>query len=248
MTTITKSGVRVSNDFRDNLIIDRYDPVFATMRGSKLRHLRSENSEDAVTWNDFRSLRQIDPRVWLPVLAQRGLQDAEPPPVEGASVNLWRWVKPPPALLADGDEGESEIDIAIESPTWVWFIEAKRRSDISQRTTTRPERDQILRNIDVGSYYAAPRDFFFSLLVTSPEVSPLGANAVNRYSDLVKPRELLSEHRPDGIGNLQAVTLLTWSDIAHVLSVTRDSVARTDEKPYADRALKWMQRVKGLLA
>ena len=247
MATITKSGVRVSDDFRDNLIIDRYDPIFATMRGTKLRHLRSENSEDAVTWNVFRSLRQIDPRIWLPVLAQRGLQGVEPPPADRASVTLWRWIQPPPALLADGDEGESEIDIAIEGPTWVWFIEAKGRSDISKGTTTRPERDQVLRNIDVGSYYAAPRDFFFSLLVARRQASPLGVTAVERYSDHAGIRALLGEHRPDGIANLRAVTLLTWSDVAHVLSIARDSAARIDERPYADRALKWMQHVKGLV-
>lgn len=247
MATITKSGVRVSDDFRDNLIIDRYDPIFATMRGSKLRHLCSENSEDAVTWNVFRSLRQIDPGVWLPVLAQRGLEGAEPPPADGASLSLWPSVQPPPALLADGDEGESEIDIAIESPTWVWFIEAKRRSDISLGTKTRPERDQVLRNIDVGSYYAAPRDFFFSLLVASREASPRGAAAVDRYSDHAEIGALLSEHRPDGLANLRAVTILTWSDITYVLSVARDTVARTDEETYADRALKWMQQVKGLV-
>ena len=115
----TKSGVRRADDFRDNLIIDRYDPVFATMRASKLQHIRSENSEDAVTWNVFRSLRQIDPAVWLPELARHGLQGTEPPPVDGVVVSLWPSVAPPPALLASGDEGKSEIDIAIEAQTWV---------------------------------------------------------------------------------------------------------------------------------
>ena len=61
----TKSGVFVFDDFRDNLIIDRFDPVFATMRGEKINQLRSENSEDAITWNVFRSLRAIDPKLWL---------------------------------------------------------------------------------------------------------------------------------------------------------------------------------------
>ena len=245
--TITKSGVRLSDDFRDNLIIDRYDPVFATMSDRKLQQLRSENSEDVVTWNVFRSLRQIDPGVWLPALAQRGLQGAEPLPADGAVVSLWPSIEPPPALVADGRaEGDSEIDIAIESSTWVWFIEAKRRSDICPRTKTRQKRDQVLRNIDVGSYYADQRDFLFSLLVASPEASPRGAEAVARYSDLARTRALLRDHRPDGLANLRAVTLLTWSDLAVVLSVARDSVARIDEQRYADRALEWMQQAKGL--
>jgi hypothetical protein len=57
-------------------------------------------------------------------------------------------------LLAGGEEGLSEIDVIIE---WVWFIEAKHKSDIRLRTTTRPGRDQVLRNIDVESYYAGAR-------------------------------------------------------------------------------------------
>ena len=246
MAKTTKSGVRVSDDFRDNLIIDRYDLVFATMRGLKLRHLRSENSEDAVTWNVFRSLRQIDPAVWLPELARRGLQGKEPPPADGTVLSLWLSVSPPPALLAGGDEGNSEIDIVIESPSWVWSIEAKYRSDIETRTKTRPERDQVLRNIDVGSYYAGTRDFFFSLLVSSPETSPLGAAKIAQYSDFAETRALLQDHRPDHLANLRGVTLLTWSDMAAVLTDARDSIVRIDEQQYAERALEWMQ-AKGLV-
>ena len=52
----SKSGVRLYDDCRENLIIDRYHPDLATMRGSKRDKLRSENSEDALTWNVFRSL------------------------------------------------------------------------------------------------------------------------------------------------------------------------------------------------
>ena len=68
---ISLSGVWEAHDFRSNLIIDRYDPVFALMRARKLKHLRSVNSEDAVTWNVFRSLRQIAPVSWLPPLWRR---------------------------------------------------------------------------------------------------------------------------------------------------------------------------------
>jgi len=217
------------------------------MRASKLKHLRSENSEDAVTWNIFRSLAQIEPSAWLNELARRGL----PPEMRDlahsrAAINLWVSVAPPPSLLVEGDEGSSEIDVVVEAASWVWFIEAKYRSDIATRTTTRPLRDQVLRNIDVGSYYAGVRDFFFSLLIQSRERSPLGAEAVARYCDLAVPRSLLSTHRSDGLANLRAVTLLTWADLGAVLSQAIQSVRRPDERGYGERALAWMVQ-KGLI-
>ena len=241
----TKTGVRLSADFRDNLIIDRYDPVFVNMRASKMKHLRSENSEDAVTWNVFRSLRQIEPAVWLPELVRRGLPNVVDLACERAALSLWLSVNPPSALLVEGDEGASEIDVVIEAPSWVWFIEAKYRSDISTGTTTRPLRDQVLRNIDVGSYYAGVRKFYFSLLVASAERSPIGAETVKRYQDLEAVRSQLRGHRPDGLANLNAVTLLTWPDLAAVLTAAIGSVRRRDESGYAERALAWMQG-KGL--
>ena len=81
---------------------------------------------------------------------------------------------------------------------------------------------------------------------TTMETSPLGAKAIAEYSDFSKTRRLLQAHRFDRLINLRAVTLLTWSDMAAVLTDARDSVVRTDEQHYADRALEWMQ-VKGLV-
>jgi hypothetical protein len=243
---ITKSGVRVAGDFRDNLIIDRYDPVFVNMRASKLKHLRSENSEDAITWNVFRSLRQVDPAVWLPELCRRGLPTMPLLPACRCTVSLWVAVNPPTGLLEDGDEGVSEIDVVIEAPSFTWFIEAKYRSDISTGTRTRPWRDQVLRNIDVGSCYAGVRQFFFSLLVDSKERSPLGDARVNKYRNFDEPRDLLKGHRSDGLQNLKAVTLLTWADLGAVLTTAVHGVHRADEFGYADRALTWM-RQRGLI-
>lgn len=234
-------GVRIAADFRDNLIIDRYDPVFAAMRAGKLKHLCSENSEDAVTWNVFRSLRQIDPRAWLPELTRVGMPGRGVPPGNPVTVSLWQTVPPPPSLLESGAEGESEIDVVVESPTWVWFIEAKYRSDISTKTTVRETRDQVLRNIDLGSYYAGVREFCFSLLIRDERSSPLGLSAVQKYADLKTPRELLADHRPDGLMNLKAVTLLTWQDLGGVLNNARAGARRADECGYAERALKWMR-------
>ena len=240
------SGVLVAGNFRDNLIIDRHDPAFASMRASKLKHLRSENSEDAVTWNVFRSLRQIHPAAWFPSLANVGLPGIPLVADDSIIVELWRYIVPPPSLLRLGDEGHSEIDVVIESPAWVWFIEAKYRSDISTGTTTRPSRDQVLRNIDVGSYYAGVRSFYFSLLVSSRQASPLGCDAIEQYQDLSVPRKKLAEHRPDGLQNLQGISLLTWSNLGYVLTVARKNARMSDEQGYAERAIEWLAK-KGLM-
>jgi hypothetical protein len=155
----TTGGVFVADDFRDNLIVDRYDNVFAVMRGEKINHLRSENSEDVLTWNVFRSLHKVNPSLWLPVFLARGfgVDLAEQPKV--VTLDPWPTLTPPPALrLFQKDEGESEIDVRIETERLVCFIEGKYKSDISTRTKNNPERDQIVRNLDLGTWHAGRRD------------------------------------------------------------------------------------------
>lgn len=242
---VSPSGVVIADDFRTNLIIDRYDPVFSDMRASKLKHLRSVNSEDAVTWNVFRSLRQITPQSWLPALWRRAFAALDCPTDMKTTVRLWENIAPPLGLLVGGDEGDSEIDVIIEASTWVWFIEAKYRSDISTGTTTRPDRDQVVRNIDVGSYYAGVRQFFFSLLIASEIRSPEGAKRVREYADLSIPRAKLQGHRPDGLQNVGGIGQLTWSALIDVLTEASESAPREDERAYANRAVVWL-RERGL--
>jgi hypothetical protein len=84
-----------------------------------------------LTWNVFRSLRQIQPEAWLPSLWSEAFPEAAVPDDLRAAVHLWVSVPPPLGLLVEGDEGASETDVVIETGTWVWFIEAKHRSDIA---------------------------------------------------------------------------------------------------------------------
>ena len=237
----SSSGVRVEDDFRSNLIIDRYDPVFAGMRASKIRHLRSENSEDAITWNAFRTLRQISPATWMPKLTEIALPSHSLDISDSVVIELWRDVAPPPSLLQLGDEGISEIDVAIESAQWVWFIEVKYKSDISTGTTTRPSRNQVLRNIDVGSYYAGVRSFYFSLLILDSAKTRNWLDVVEKYQDLELPRRELRDHRPDGLKNLMGVTWFTWADLTEkVLKEVRSTMGTSKEAGYLDRLLEWL--------
>ena len=241
------SGVWIADDFRSNLIIDRFDPAFASMRASKLKHLRSENSEDAATWNAFRSLRQVDPALWLPGLWRQAFPDQPIPDTADVVVSTWPQFPPPPALRAAADEGLTEVDVVIEGPLWVWFIEAKLRSDISTGTTTRPDRDQILRNIDVGSYYSGVRAFYFSLLSSGSSRSPKGAERIGVYRDINTVREVLAPHRPDGLVNLGALGHLEWQQVGEVLASVARSSTREDERSIARRAANWLEE-KGLWA
>ena len=93
--TFSPSGVWIAENFRSNLIIDRYDPVFADMRASKLKHLKSVNSEDAITWNVFRSLRQVTPQRWLPLLWKEAFPSvALAGGLERTVVRLWESIHP----------------------------------------------------------------------------------------------------------------------------------------------------------
>ena len=237
--TTSKSGLRLYDDFRDNLIIDRYHPDLAAMRGAKREMLRSENSEDALTWNVFRSLAQIEPGFWLPLLRAKAFAKATPdsgPQI--VTTHLWKEVHPPPSLrLHQKDEDPSEIDVIIETEVSVWFIEAKFKSDISTKTTNNPTRDQVIRNLDVGSWYAGVRAFYFALLIMDAEKSPKGVEAITAFGKGVPPLP----HRPDGMKNIRGVGQLLWKDIAQVLDATADGAPRDDERGYARRAAGWMK-------
>ena len=95
---VSKTGVRIAADFRANLIVDRYDPGLAAMRGKKLNHLRSENSEDALTWNVFRSLLQISPVRWLGPFLTQALGSSAPIITDETAVRLWAEIPAPASI------------------------------------------------------------------------------------------------------------------------------------------------------
>lgn len=237
----TTGGVFVVDDFRDNLIVDRYDNVFAAMRGEKINHLRSENSEDVLTWNVFRSLHKVRPSLWLPSFFNRAFAGELAEQTQVVNLDLWPRITPPPALrLFQKDEGESEIDVKIETERLVCFIEAKYKSDISTRTKNNPERDQIIRNLDLGTWHAGRRDFYFALLVMDEEHSAHGLTTLKRYAEDRKTILARLPHRTDGLENLKAVGHVTWRDMEAILRQCEMQAAHEDEKQTAHRAAEWL--------
>jgi hypothetical protein len=234
----SKSGVLVNKDFRDSLIIDKYDTEFLNWREKKLDQLRSENSEDAMTWNVFRSLRQINPSHWLPQLFKQSFHQDLTYPAESIDIFLWKKLNPP--LNLPTREGQSEVDVIIESNEFVWFIEVKYKSDISLATSHDKSRNQIIRNIDVGLDYKNGKDFYFSLLILDEEHSPKGSHYINVYSYSIDHVRFDLPHRKDGIVNLKGIGLLTWVDIINVLGDSKRGNEVEFQRFVAAQAEQWL--------
>jgi hypothetical protein len=239
----SKIGVLLNKDFRDSLIIDKYDTEFLNWRGKKLDQLRSENSEDAMTWNVFRSLKQINPRDWLPQLFKRSFHQDLTYLLESINILLWEKLNPPVNLPTR--EGQSEVDIIIESDEFVWFIEAKYKSDISLGTTHDKSRNQIIRNIDVGLDYKNGKDFYFSLLILDEEYSPKGFHYLNVYSYSTDHVRMDLPHRKDGLNNMKGIGLLTWLDILNVLGESKRAISFEFQRFVATQAEEWLRNKIG---
>jgi len=237
-------------DFRDNLIVDRYDRVFATMDAGKLERLQSEDSKDAITWNVFRSLWRVNPEYWLWPLQQMALPCSDRFSTDRITLSLWQQLPIPQESLSSRPEPRSNgpqgnIDVVLEGREWVWFIDALYQNDISLGTASNPTPDVILRKIDTGTHYAGTRDFYFSLLVLNDETSPVGAMSVEAYNDPAKARKRLATQRPDGLPNFRATSRMTWSMLASTLRKAADTAIRPDEVMIAYGASEWMAK-KGL--
>lgn len=212
------------------------------------RMLTSTNSEDWVTWTVFRTLER-QPR-WFPSLLQvAGLTDVAvtPQPV----VAMWRSAPSPKAYerasrarmaassdplhqLRAGDpkpvESNTEVDIAIEGATFLWFLEAKLHSDLSASTTYDPTRNQLVRNIDVLLEQARGRRALMSLVVLDERADRLHTQLVAQYR--ADPGALLTmlPHRSraaiDAV--VRDLTVIRWSGLLPLLGNFEPAAVRAE--------------------
>jgi hypothetical protein len=66
-------------------------------------------------------------------------------------------------------EGSTEVDLVIESEAFVTFVEAKMNAAPSNGTKADPERNQLVRNLDVGYRSAAQQGKAFALVYVTPD-------------------------------------------------------------------------------
>lgn len=138
--TITPSGVKVYDDWRDNIVVDADAPppvwkaghdIFGSNTSVRDRpYLASENSEDALTWNLFRTLERIG---LLHVVSRAlGLEDefrvlywyrfwdaAEPlPEIKAALDRVEPWGR-------IGGRYQTETDVILKGQRYLVMVECK---------------------------------------------------------------------------------------------------------------------------
>ncbi|MFF2499577.1 DUF1643 domain-containing protein [Peribacillus sp. NPDC058075] len=239
MKEMSKSGVLLHQNFRDALIIDKYDSEFQQWRGKKLEHLKSQNSEDAMTWNVFRTLKQINPVFWLPSLFKKSFQKEFSYPLDAIDLRLWKKLNPPSNLSIK--EGSTEVDIIIESKEFIWCIEAKYKSDISLSTSNDLSRNQVIRNIDVGLDYANGRDFYFALLILDEKHSSKGFSITSSYRNSFNCVKRGLTNRIDSLNNLKGIGIFTWFDILKAFRKLTKIGETEFERYIAKQAENWLR-------
>jgi len=191
----------------------------------------SENSEDAQTWGHFSPLLSMSPKKrgdWLTAFFEMSLGRS---PNEDlvkalmkAELMFWRGRKeepvysPPPNL--GFPEGNTEVDLTILAEKMIIFVEAKYHSEIETRTTYCPDRDQIIRNIDVGTYYAWDKELdFYLILLASPNCVE-SIKCLRNYQ--VTPQNIVDglPHRTDIPNKLVQIAenlgLITWNQLDEI--------------------------------
>ena len=170
------SGAVVYHDYRDNFAIwpNREAALSQFVRQTyggrrhKLRHTKSSNSEDALTWSCFDTLDNLTgtPRTSALTDLWALAFDGSPIPAGFLAGKIWVGKK-------YGENGEeTEVDASVEGDRVLVFIEAKLYSPMSLADhANRKPYDQIARKLRVGLKEAqrTGKDFYFVILDIAPK-------------------------------------------------------------------------------
>ena len=197
---VSASRVKVWKRPEDHPLLKHTDLSHPALRGKLtetfppriaegLPKILSENSEDARTWYYFSPLLNDAPqrsRVLTHLLRQSFAEVATPQvfkAIPSAELEFWPKLAPPPSRQQV--EGESEPDLLIKlGDSAVVLVEAKCQSGVSEFTTFDRDRDQVIRLIDVGSWYALQQGYESScvLVLQYGDAQINAQKIVNRYA------------------------------------------------------------------
>jgi hypothetical protein len=85
---------------------------------------------------------------------------------DGWQFRFWEKQQRPIGVI----EGNTEVDLEIESDQAILFIEVKMDAEASHSTKSDPERNQLIRNLDVGFARADRDGKHFALIYVTPDL------------------------------------------------------------------------------
>ena len=168
-------GPFIYKDFRDNHVIwPGREPDLDKFLGQsfkginhKMKNALSSNSEDALTWSCFDTLKSVSQRhraCALEELWELAYGDmATPDGLEESDIYVGK--------SYGAGRMATEVDLSIEGAGFLIFVEAKLYSPISQANPDNGKpHNQIARKLTIGLRTAQPmhKDFYFILLDIAP--------------------------------------------------------------------------------
>ncbi|MCY4082889.1 MAG: hypothetical protein OXF54_21785 [Caldilineaceae bacterium] len=201
-------------------LTERFPPSIA----EGLPKVLSENSEDARTWHYFSPLLSDEPqrtRIMTQLIRQSFFGSVPPQvfkDIKAAKLEFWPKLPAPPSRPQV--EGDSEPDLLISlGQSAVILVEAKCQSGVSEFTTFDRKRDQVIRLIDVGSWYARQHGFqCVCLLVLQYGDAQINAEKiVSRYAGQPEAIQKALPYRDDLTGAdfsrlASALAFVRWPD------------------------------------
>jgi hypothetical protein len=122
-------------------------------------------SENVVLANVFGVLKNLSPitgiNPWLKLTTANKLT-----PSSQWHFSFWQRQHKPIGSI----EGSTEVDLVIESEASVVFVEVKMAAEPSSGTKADPERNQLIRNLDVGYSCAKQERKAFALVYVTPDL------------------------------------------------------------------------------
>ena len=179
---------------------------------TKIYHTKSE---DILTANVFGHLKYIKTIDWIEILIN---DYSEIYPSNNFKLSFWKEIPPPKNIKIS--EGNTEVDVIIESSNTVIFIECKYHAEASEGTTgsnkIRKPRNQIIRNIDVGLNYSfeVNKKFFFTYITTNKN-TPI---EISRYKNIINIVNDIKDYHNNNPGYLKNISSnqikwVTWEQI-----------------------------------
>lgn len=166
-------------------------------------------SEHVVLANVFGIVKNLRPEVALNPWLTR-ITNSELPASNVWRIGFWEKQSRPEGTI----EGSTEVDLVLDSSQAIVFVEVKMDTEPSAGTKADPERNQLIRNLDVGYRRASNEKKLFALIYVTPHA--LAPEIVPRIRQ--HPTRFAANPGTDSRRIAACLHWSSWGDIGDVLA------------------------------